>query len=227
MRPKSASSIWEAVDKIQSRLSRKIFFAHRRVLLFGEDIAKEGLTLPLNYLAQRPENRLSTFVAVTKGKAKDFLGAKVKLERFSAELIRELMQSDATIKTSEKDVITSMDLTGQDAFLSYLELTKADTNGNKSDEIAATGFAITNNGKEVAVLKNNDALALRLLAPKFSRYSQTLNMDDGKFSYHMRNVKTVIKPVISGNQINFEISVVAIADIIEFLSTKGHFSRSA
>ncbi|QGQ97125.1 Ger(x)C family spore germination protein [Paenibacillus psychroresistens] len=221
----AANTIWEAVDKIQSRLPRKIFFAHRRVLLFGEDIAKDGMTIPMNYLADRPENRLSTFVAVTKGKAMDLLGAKVKLERFSAELMRELLQSDATIKTSEKDIITNMNLIGKDAFIPYLELNKAETNGNKSDEIVSTGFAITNNGKEVAVLKNNDALALRLLAPKFSMYSQRLKIDGERFSYQVRNVKTVIKPIINGNQINFEISVVAMADINEFLSTKDIFEE--
>jgi spore germination protein KC len=216
---------WDAVNKIQSRLSRKIFFAHRRVILFGEDVAKEGLTLILDGMARRPENRLSTYAAITKGKASDYLSAKVKLERFSAELIRELLRSNATINVSVKDVISSMNLTGQDAFLPYLELNEKGTNKNKSDDIQSTGFAITNNGKEVAVLKENDALALRLLVPKFSGYSQTLNIDGGKASFFIHNAKTVIKPVINGNQINFNVSVVAIADIFEFLSTKDTFKE--
>jgi hypothetical protein len=50
-------------------------------------------------------------------------------------------------------------------------------------------------------------------------------MDDDKVSFHMHNVKTVIKPVISGNQINFKVSLVAIADIIEFLSAKDTFKE--
>jgi Ger(x)C family germination protein len=219
------NTIAEAADKIQSRLSRKLFFAHRRVVLFGEDVAKDGLTSIMDTLARRPENRLNTFAAVTKGKAADFLSAKVKLERFSAELMRELLQSDATIRTSIKDVIARMNITGQEAFFPYLELTKAGTNKNKSDDIQLTGFSITKEGKQVAVLKDKDALAMRLLMPKFKSYAETLNIDNGKVSFHIRQTKTQIKPYINGNEINFDIKVDAVADIYEFLSTKDTFEE--
>jgi spore germination protein KC len=219
------NTIAEASDKIQSRLSRKLFFAHRRVVLFGEDLAKDGLTLIMDTLARRPENRLFTYAAVTKGKAADFLNAKVKLERFSAEQMRELLQSDATIRTSIKDAMSDMNITGVDAFFPYLELTKAGTNQIKSDDIKATGFSITKDGKQVGVLKEKDALAMRLLMPKFRIYSQTLNMVDGKVSFHIRHAKTQIKPYLIGNEINFAVSVDTEADIHEFLSSKDSFKE--
>jgi Ger(x)C family germination protein len=162
---------------------------------------------------------------VTKGKASDLLSAKVKLERFSAELMRELLQSDATIRTSIKDTISDMNITGVDAFFPYLELTKAGTNKNKSDDIKVTGFSITKEGKQVGVLKEKDALAMRLLMPKFRIYSQTLNLADGKVSFHIRNAKTQIKPYLIGNEINFAVSVDTEADIHEFLSSKDSFKE--
>jgi spore germination protein KC len=215
----------EAVANMQLRLSRKIIFAHRRVLLIGEDAAKEGLTILMDSLSRTPENRLSTFVAVTKGKAGDFLSAKVSLERFSAELIRELLQSDATIRTTAKDVITRMNISGQDAYVPYLELIKKNTNEKKTDDIQSTGFSILKAGKQVDVLKEKDALAMRLLMPKFRSYSETLEMDNGKVSFHISNAKTHIKPYLNGNEINFEIKVDSEADVYEFLSNKNTFKE--
>jgi Ger(x)C family germination protein len=220
-----ANTPWEAVNKIQSRLPRKIFFAHRRVLLFGEDFAKEGIAIALDNIVSRPGNRLSTFVAITKGKAADYLDSKVKLERFSAEQMRELLQSDATIKTSIKDIIANMNLTGHDAFISYLELAKADNTSNRSDNIQATGFSITKDGKQVDVLKGKEAFAMRILTPKFRSYSETLKLDDEKFSFQILSTSTQINPKVYGNQISFDISVVAIANIAEFFSNKNIFKE--
>src|SRR5690606_35624618 len=83
-------TVREANNKLQRRMTRYIFYAHRRVMLMSDTAAAQGLNLLFDSISRIPENRMSSYLLVSEGKAADVLGVQPKMERFSAEFMREL-----------------------------------------------------------------------------------------------------------------------------------------
>jgi Ger(x)C family germination protein len=204
---KAVRGIEGLTTKLQLGMSRTLFFGHRRVLLIGEDAMKEGIIPLLDSVARVPENRLSTFIAVTKGKAADYLIANEKLERFPVEQMRELLQSNATIRTSVKEVISDINKVGTEALFPYLELKKSTAVGEKSEEIQAIGFVLTRDGKQVGVVQGEEAYGMRLLKGKFKPFAVLLKTDRGDLSFEISKAASRIKPYVKGNDIHFDLKL--------------------
>src|SRR5690606_225708 len=123
------------------------------------------------------ESRLTTFLAVTQGKAVDMLGSEVKLERFPIEAVREILQSDASIRFSIKDAVLSMSNEGSDAIFPYLELVKTKVANEESEEIRATGYVLMKTGQKAAILRGEEAQVIRFLKEDFRPFSQLVQLD--------------------------------------------------
>lgn len=220
------ATLREVLEKLQLQLSRRLFFAHRRVLLLGEDVMKEEDILPLmDNVLRNAESRLTTFIAVTHGRAIDLLGADVKLERFPVEAVRELLQSDASIRFSLKDAILNMHRTGSEATFPYLELVKTKIANTESEEIRVTGYVLTKTGKQVGLLQERDANVIRFLQEQFTPFTQKIHTDTGVTSVLVSHAKKAIKPYLRGDDIHFDINVYVEGNINEDLSKKNTFSH--
>jgi Ger(x)C family germination protein len=214
----------EALDKLQLQLSRKLYFAHSRLVLVGEDVMKEGIEPFMDSALRISETRLTTLIATTKGKAIDLLSTDVKLERFPVEAMREILESDASIHVSLKDIVLEMNTTGSDAMLPYLELVTKNKAKEKSEEIRATGYVLTKGGKEVAVIQGDEANGIRLLKGHFKPFSDTITTDSGVASIIFNNSKLEIKPYLKGNEIHFNINVYVQGNLTEDIGAKDTFS---
>ncbi|MDQ0063841.1 Ger(x)C family spore germination protein [Paenibacillus harenae] len=87
-----ASTIFEALRKVTSKSSRKIYLAHLLLLLFNEEMARDGIKEPLDFLFRDHEVRPDFNIAVTRGyQTKDVLSIVTPLEVLSAlDLYRSL-----------------------------------------------------------------------------------------------------------------------------------------
>lgn len=86
----SGTTIREANNKLQTSLSRTINTSHRRTVIIGEDMARDGVAPVFDILTRNPQNRLTALILVSRGEARDILNTDVQLEQFPAEMIREL-----------------------------------------------------------------------------------------------------------------------------------------
>jgi len=215
----------EAIDKLQLQLSRKLFFAHSRLILIGEDVLQEGIDPIMDTALRLAEIRLTTLIAATKGNAADFLGADVKLERFPIEAMREILESDDSIRVSLKQLALDMNTTGSEAVIPYFEVVKAEVANEKTEEIRATGYALLKKGKKAAVIHDDEADGIRLLKGAFKPFSQTLTTDNGAFTVLFSSVDKEIKPYLVGTQIHFNIKIYAVGNITEDLSTQDIFNH--
>src|SRR5213080_791664 len=103
----------QGVQDIQSRLSRKLYFPHRRVLIIGEELAKRGITESLNAILIEPQSRLTTFLLISKGEGLKMLTAQPRMEQFSAEAIREMAK--ARMDVTVRDALLDLERPGKEA----------------------------------------------------------------------------------------------------------------
>lgn len=92
------NSILEAIRKLTTTSPRKVYLAHVRVIVFGEELAKDGIRKPLDFLSRDHEMRADFVIAVAKElKAEDVLKVLTPMEKVSANKIF------SSIETSEKN----------------------------------------------------------------------------------------------------------------------------
>ncbi|WNS73485.1 Ger(x)C family spore germination protein [Bacillus sp. DTU_2020_1000418_1_SI_GHA_SEK_038] len=99
-------TIFQAIRKITTVAPRKLYFAHQRMLVFGEELAKEGIGEALDFLSRDPELRTDFYIVVAKdAKAGDVLKILTHLEAIPAN------KMFTSLETSEKAWAPSVTVT--------------------------------------------------------------------------------------------------------------------
>jgi germination protein, Ger(x)C family len=206
IKTESGKTVSEAVSKLQLRLPRHLFFGHRRVIIVGEELARsEGIQAVIDAVTRTPEKRLSTFMAVSEGKALDLLTADTHIERFTAETIREQLQSEASSRINLKEAIYKLINVGQDAFLPYVQKVKTNVEGQESEDIRSDGFVLFHNGKMTGKLEGNSAIGFRLLNQSSRDYDETINLDGSYLTVTINQANISIKPILKNNELSYRI----------------------
>jgi spore germination protein KC len=98
--------ITDTTSKIQEKLSRRVFPAHRRILIIGEQLAKQGIQPILDGFIRQPESRLRAYVLVAKGgTAEKILKAPYPIEKVPTEGIREILHSEIGLAVDLKNLL--------------------------------------------------------------------------------------------------------------------------
>lgn len=148
----------------QKSLSRRLYYAHRRTLLIGEELAKEGVAPMLDLLTRYPLNRFSAFPIVTRGPAYKVLDTDAPIEKFPSEMVRELCLLNMRHPRSLKTFIDSILAEGIDPFLPVASVTEnvPENWKNVKTNIKLDGIAIFIKDKLVGMIDKAPADALIL-----------------------------------------------------------------
>ncbi|ADL08914.1 Ger(x)C family spore germination protein [Thermosediminibacter oceani] len=88
-----ADSIHAAARQVAMRLSRRLFFEHTRVILIGEELARDGIEEIVNFLERNSEINRRSRVIVVRGKAKDVMNFKNEIEVLPALYISNIFEN--------------------------------------------------------------------------------------------------------------------------------------
>ncbi|MFD0696966.1 Ger(x)C family spore germination protein [Paenibacillus sp. GCM10027628] len=84
----------EAVKRLTSSISRNIYFAHIRILVFSETLAKQGIAKSMDYLMRGSEFRSDFDVVIAReSTAKELLGVVTPLEKVPANYIYNSLEA--------------------------------------------------------------------------------------------------------------------------------------
>lgn len=90
-------SLLEAIQRISLESSRTPFFAHNRVLVISEKVAKEkGVTEIVDFYLRDGQSRETMVVVLSKGRARDILEALTPQEKIPAHAIEEIFRRTET-----------------------------------------------------------------------------------------------------------------------------------
>lgn len=127
-------SMFEAIRRLTTMAPRKIYLAHVRLILFGEELAKEGIRKPLDFLSRDHEMRADFVIAIAKGqKAEDIIKVLTPMEKVAANKIYNMIETSeknwaptklvlldeligALVSPGKQPVITGLELIGDPEF---------------------------------------------------------------------------------------------------------------
>ena len=207
-------SIREAVQSLQMRMSRRLFFSHRRVMVIGEELAKRGIRELFDVSARVPENRLTADVLVAKGKGIDLLKARPQFEMYSGEAMRELLESYSMFNPNLKDIAHSLSQVGADPLLPLIE-PAASTGGEKKQEVHLSGYAQFRDEKMIGTISSDQAEGLVWLRKEFRPFEKTIDVGKGKLVLSIYEGDTTVKSEIKPDHVHFNVEIHAAATVLE------------
>lgn len=203
-------TIHEANAIQQQSLSRRLNFSHRRILLLGEELSKEGVSPVLDVLVRVPENRMSSLIAVTEGQAGKMLSSHTPYETLSAEMLRELTQQSMKGLPSLRYFTENLLKEGIDPMLPYLILKQGPADEEKSKQsIKMDGFAVFDQDRMTGVLKGDQAAALLLALNQMESLNLQIPVPKGKgyLEIQLQHGRAAVKPLIEGDQIRMKLDI--------------------
>ncbi|WP_248928757.1 Ger(x)C family spore germination protein [Paenibacillus hamazuiensis] len=210
------STVREAQAKVQKRLARRAFFAHRRTLLIGEDAAKDGIGELFDAITRTTENRLTSYMVICKGKGYDMLKANPKFERFPAEAFRELAKSKDHLNLDMKDVGMALASAGGDPVIPYMGIKESEKSEKPSKEVQFLGYAIFKNDKLVETMGNDAAEGLQWLLRSKAGYTVTIPVENTRImTLKLFEGNTEIRPSLKNGSPHFAVKVQAKAKLLE------------
>lgn len=182
-------TVFEASRRVTKIVPRKIYAAHIRVLVIGEEFAKEGLEKALDFISRGQEFRTDFYIVLAKGgKAADALKVLTPLEKIPANNIFDILETSeqawAAAGTVQLDELIN-DLT------------------SKGKEPALTGIQVKGNADEGSTPKNLEATDV----PTRITVSNIAAVKDGKLIGWLSEPESKVYNYIVGNVTSTVISL--------------------
>jgi spore germination protein KC len=207
----TGKSLREIDEKLQRALSRRLYFAHRRVILLGENMAKDDITPAVELIARVPMNRMTTIPLIVKGEARSLFSTNIAVERYPTEMMRELAVGSLHKTISIMDVMRTLLEEGKDPAIPYLEQrsTKPGAKGESKSTIMLGGMAVFQGSRLAGLLNDEESAGLLWLMNQAPEAYLAINSpsDDGRIVVRVIHYDTTITPVLKNGEMEIEVEI--------------------
>lgn len=153
--------VFEAVRKMTTLTPRKLYFSHLQMLVLSEEVAKEGINKPLEFLQRDPEFRKDFYVAVSrKVQAKEILGNLTTLEKIPANKMRSSLDTSQkawapTVAVTLDEVINDLTSEGKNLVLTGVGLIGDPEKGGTRENVSRINSYARMKYEDIAVFKKD------------------------------------------------------------------------
>lgn len=154
-------TIFGAVREALERSPRRLYFAHNRIVIFGERLAQIGLEKVLDVLDRDFEPRRTASVLVAKGlTAREVMEAEFMSERVPSEGIMALLISNKTatssvVNTSLNELLIALEEEGIDPIVGSISVVREGGEQQSEGDVLRKSVAISPLLRGAAVFKND------------------------------------------------------------------------
>ncbi|MBB3114461.1 spore germination protein KC [Paenibacillus phyllosphaerae] len=212
----------DAIQRIQTKLSRQVFRGHRRVIVIGESMARQGIKDVIDTYTRDPNLKLRTDIFIVKGStAKDFLQVSYPLENIPGlGVLGEYNQLGTLMELGFLNFLLAATSEGKSPSVPAVAIgmnAASQDEGSKKGQPGTDneGFRIVGTGifnKELKLLgfvNLEEGRALRWVSGKLKKMtvSTTLPDETGDVSMDIYNLGEKIQPSIHGNKLNIQVTL--------------------
>lgn len=202
-------SVFEASRQITHKTGNKLFLSHDQVVIFGQDIASEGMQKYFDFFLRENTMRPGTLVLVAEGRASDILdggsGKEALPAMNAANLVKHYGITSQLYEISLNDFAGRL-ISGTTCPIAPLIRVTSD---NENKDMSVSGMAVFNKGKMVGTLNPDETRGLLWVLGKVK--SGVVNVPSpegqGKAAFEIVDAKSKVTPVIAGSKIFINIRV--------------------
>lgn len=211
-------NIADAMSKLQKKLSRKIFLGHCKVYIFGERLAKAGISDMTDFISRHPETRNRAQIYVSKGDASSILQVIPPLERYSSEVLRELAKQNVGESVTLVDLRQMMQGQVHTCLLPMVAILPPQGQVKKEETIPyLVGTAVFDQGKMVGSLSGRITRGVMWLRDEIQRSTVTVKLKNAKGFITVSPIRehSRLEPRIENGKWIMKVQVVSEGDIVE------------
>ncbi|MFB9759863.1 Ger(x)C family spore germination protein [Ectobacillus funiculus] len=221
------STIMDAYRIIQEKLPREVFFAHGRVIVIGEELARDGVSSILDFFSRHRQAHLRNYLLFTKGEAIDILQTNPQFESFTSEEIREKEKTGVGISVQVRDFFGRLLKDGEEpiaAQISNLPVRAVSRKGGKGAGTSKvvpsiTGTAVFQGDRLIGWLDDKETRGILWIRNEFESGVMTVPIPKGKgggrIGAQIFKVSTKIKPILHNNKLKVKIETYGEVEIFE------------
>lgn len=203
-------TISEALESLKNSTGLYPFYSQNKIIIFGSNLAKNGLKNSIDFFTRYYENRPSVKLRIADKNASDIFKSKVDDKEIKAYEIRDLVDenTDTNILKFEENIRSLI----SDSMLMMIE---KDDNG-----IVCNKAIILKNDKIIDNLDIRETLGAKILRnnPKIGIY--TFSFEDQKISCNLESSKSKVKINIKDDVPEFDFEIKIDSNLFE--SEKGN-----
>ena len=189
------STMAEAIDDINRSASRQVFIHHNQVILFGIDLAREGVYNHIDMFLRDEESRMEVPIMVMEGLASDALSIEMEQDKISGLYLSSVLNDLNSI--SEEYVARLLDFSSRllDGTTSPVATLLAAVKKGDKTTLQITGMAVFKGGIYAGKLSNQETLGYIWAMDKVTNSSVSAQSDQGKAAFAISTLSC--KPVIT------------------------------
>lgn len=203
------TSVSDVYNKMEMKLSRRIFLSHMEGIIIGENLAREGLNEVIEFVSRYREPPIRIYILFSKGEASEVIKKYSLLGENILSQIKKLQGFNIGIKTLIKDFINELSGDGIEPFAPLVQIVQSES--SKSEEIIINGAAVFKKDKLSDYINNNDAIGVLWIRNKIKGGMITINIPQerggGKIGGEVIRSKTKIRPAIKDNKVEISIEI--------------------
>jgi spore germination protein KC len=217
----TGKTIHEAIRKANLEFDRRAFFAHNKVILIHEDVAKEGMLPVLDSFKRGKQVRGFVYINIAKGsQARNILESSTSgIETQPSIHLKNMVENTKIQFTAAKiDLLNfyKQSLSGEiDPVAGVFEF---EENNVSKKHVKLSGGAVFNKDKLVGFLNEKETRGFLLGKGDVDSgaLAVTSPIDEEKFeSVEVKTAKAKITPKLKGNKISFDIRFTGEGIIVE------------
>ncbi|QNK57305.1 Ger(x)C family spore germination protein [Paenibacillus sp. PAMC21692] len=187
-------SIFEAARRMTTVSPRKIYFAHLRMLVISEDVARDGLSNVLDFLSRDHELRTDYFIVVARHtSAENTLKILTPIERIPAVKLYSTLESSEktwapTTTVTMDELLNTLVSAGRQAVLTGLQVKGNQSIGEKRENVQMvkngaqlqySGIAVFKEDKLIGWLNEEQSKAYTYINNTLDSTSDIVRCPDG------------------------------------------------
>lgn len=205
---KSGETVFEALRKLSTDTPRRIYLAHLREVVFGEELAKEGIGKALDFISRDHEMRTDFYITVAKGStAADILNIQTAIEKVPANKLFNALENSESVWAAAKTVkldelINSIVSKGKEPVLTgiyhYGNAEVGSSIENVHNVSPETGLridylAVFKEDKLIGWLNKDESKGFNYITDNIKNTVVTIEQEDGKITIETLRSKTKVK----------------------------------
>lgn len=222
----TGQTIQEAVRNLVMQSSRKPFFAHNKVIVVGEELARAGISPVLDFFTREHEFRRRILLLVVKGEARDVMEVSGGLEKIPADKIQLMMRTQKDVSTTSmvkiNDFVRKLSSKNTSPVASRIEILGADQGKKEEKQVGITGTAVFKKDKLVGWLNKPETRGLLWITGKVNGgiiVVKSPGDESGEISLEILSARSKILPEIRNGQVYITVEVQEEGNIGELIGT--------
>ncbi|MCC5465783.1 Ger(x)C family spore germination protein [Pelosinus baikalensis] len=232
------NTVAEAVKNISKQFDRIAFFAHVKVLVISEQLAKEGLLPILDYFMRNSNMRTLAWLIIAKDvKAKEILITNYGIENVQANYLNNMIKNKGeNSEVSTPDILTYLKaitsegnpIGGVMEIAEYPTMPTKEKKDVTTQGVKLSGTAVFKKDKLVGYLNNTETRGLNWVTGKVKTTIINIpspNEKEKLISINITKVSSRITPEMINGKISFTIEIKVDGDIAEQQDTSNYLKN--